>query len=104
MYKLYYYKLEEAEELKRLYSSWIGKKAHIGSGKTAMLKSILIKEKRNFSPLRKEEDLYRVVFEFDTGHRLSGHEFLFFNGFIFSFASGNRNQDITPNTGKSFYI
>jgi hypothetical protein len=82
MHKLYYYKLKEAEELRQTYVSWIGKKAHVGNGITSVLKTISVKPKRHFSPLKKQKELYRILFEFDGGYKLNTYEFLFHNSLI----------------------
>jgi hypothetical protein len=77
--KLFYYKFEEAEEIRKQFISWIGKKAHIGKGFTETLKAITIKPKRELNPLRRSEKFYRIIFEFENKQKLSGHEFLFYN-------------------------
>jgi hypothetical protein len=89
MDKLYYHKLDEAEELRRSYASWIGKRAHVGNGRTAILLAISIKQKRNLNASKQAEELYRIQFEFDTSHKLSSFEFLFYNGFVSSNEIGN---------------
>jgi len=79
-----YLKIEEAEELKKAYSSWIGKKAHIGNGVTDTLKKIIIRRKRPNEGLKVSngEKVYRIEFEFESEKKLSAVEFLFYNSLI----------------------
>jgi hypothetical protein len=77
-----YLKMEEAEELKRTYSSWIGKRAHIGKGQTDTLQAIHVQPKRTFKGHRPGKELYRVEFEFSNKKRYSAIEFLFYNSLI----------------------
>jgi hypothetical protein len=78
--KLHYYKLSEAEELKRTYSSWIGKKAHAGNGSISTLKSITIKQKRSARTVDANDHSFIVEFEFENRIRFRADEFLNNNG------------------------
>lgn len=77
----YYYKLNEAEEIKQTYSSWVGKKAHAGKGILATLTDIIIKEKRSRDKIQAEKN-YRVIFEFENKKKFAAHEFLKINSLI----------------------
>jgi hypothetical protein len=81
MRNLFYYKLEQAEEIKQTYHSWVGKHAHVGMGVTDTLKSIRIKPKKVKNP-RASTKLFIVEFEFDSNVTFSAHEFLFYNGLM----------------------
>lgn len=97
-----YLKIEEAEELKKAYSSWIGKKAHVGKGETDTLLAIHVKPKNNLNTGRPAEQLYRVEFEFVNKKRFSAIEFLFYNSLILGQAySGviRRNENGLRNVG-----
>ena len=81
MKNLFYYKLEQAEEIRSTYNSWVGKQAHVGLGMTGTLKSIRIKPKR----IKNQHDsnkLFKVEFEFDNNVKFSAHEFMFYNGLM----------------------
>jgi hypothetical protein len=78
MRNLFYYHLEQAEEIRQTYSSWVGKNAHVGMGVTCTLLSINIKPKKVRSG--KPPQLYKVEFKFDNNIKFSAHEFLFYNG------------------------
>jgi hypothetical protein len=75
----HYTGFSEADELKRTYSSWIGKKAHIGDGQMETLKSIIIKGSRSTTISGKNERHYTVYFEFENKKRLSAATFLAVN-------------------------
>jgi hypothetical protein len=79
MKNLYYYRLEDAEQIKLTFNSWIGKKAHIGKGIVEILKSITIKQKKQISSTSGQEEFYLVEFEFENGQVLSAHEFFYHN-------------------------
>jgi hypothetical protein len=79
MKNLYYYRLEDAEEIRRSFASWIGKKAHIGKGQVETLKTIIIKQKRQISSAVASIKFYRVEFVFENRKRLSAQEFLYHN-------------------------
>jgi hypothetical protein len=74
---LYYYKLEEATELRKKYLPWIGKEAHIGRGIKSVLTNIYIREIKSVSAPASEKN-YLVEFEFDS-KKFSALEFLFHN-------------------------
>jgi hypothetical protein len=82
MRNLYYYRLDQAEEIIQTYSSWIGKPAHIGRGLKETLKAIKVQEKRAPRNLKGSQKLYRVEFEFTNEKKFSAHEFLFHNGLV----------------------
>lgn len=74
-----YFSSEEAEELKRTYSSWLGKQAHVGNGVTDTLLSIRIVPGKTY-PAKKK--VFLVEFEFSNGKKFSAPEFLFYNGLL----------------------
>jgi hypothetical protein len=74
-----YYSLREAEEFKNRFSSWIGKKSHIGQGVTETLASIEIKQKKIVKPTRNSDMLFRIEFVYENNHKLSAHDFLYHN-------------------------
>lgn len=76
----YHFKLEDAENLKQTYSSWIGKPAHVGNGASDILKEITITPKNSMSLARKS---YAVQFEFINA-KLHAIEFLKNNGLSIS--------------------
>lgn len=82
---LFYYKLEEAEQIMQNYSSWIGKEAHVGKGTKGVLQSITIKPKRVTGLGTKTEKVYKVEFEFESNRRFSAFEFLFHNSLMSTF-------------------
>jgi hypothetical protein len=71
-----YLKKEEAEHLKRAYTSWIGKRAHVGNGVSGILKAINVKEK---TPRKGQDKLYHLEFEFENERKFGAVEFLFHN-------------------------
>lgn len=79
----FYYKLEEAEQLKQTYTSWIGREAHVGKGEKQRLHSIKILSSK--SPIT----AYRVEFIFGNGQSLNAPEFLYRNGLVQSFKHFN---------------
>jgi hypothetical protein len=74
-----YLTIEQAEELRRKYNSWIGKNAHIGKGVTDTLLGIHLVPKIHYKETEAER-LYRIEFEFRNQKRYSAAEFLFYNG------------------------
>jgi hypothetical protein len=82
MKNLFYYKLDEAENIKKAYSSWIGKEAHIGRGQTETLKAIHLKPKRENKLQKSPVKVYRVEFEFMTKKKFSAIEFFFHNSLL----------------------
>jgi hypothetical protein len=76
-----YFRIEEAEELKKMYSSWIGKRAHIGKGRTDTLKAIVIKPKSDSLP-QKNKELYMIEFEFQNRVKFSARQFLSHNSLM----------------------
>jgi hypothetical protein len=82
MKNLYYYKLHEAENIKKAFASWIGKEAHIGKGLKEKLTAIHLKPKREYKHLKRQSNFYRVEFEFETQKIFSAHEFFFHNSLI----------------------
>jgi hypothetical protein len=74
-----YYKLKDAQELIKIYSSWVGKKAHAGNGLLETLKGIVIKEKRRISANPANEKNYLVIFEFENKKKFPADEFLKIN-------------------------
>jgi len=77
-----YFKIEEAEELKKMYSSWIGKRAHIGMGMTDTLKDIIIKPKNSNMPENEKEEYYVIEFEFQNRMKFSARQFLLHNSLV----------------------
>jgi len=82
---LFYYKLEEAEQIRQNYSSWIGKEAHVGKGNKGVLMSITIKPKREPKQVKKQQRVYKVEFEFEAKRKFSAFEFLFHNSQMSTF-------------------
>jgi hypothetical protein len=77
---VYYYRLAEAEEIKKAYSSWVGKLAHIGNGKIETLKQIVIRPAREMMIFGKKEKAYKVFFEFENKKCFSAYAFMINNG------------------------
>lgn len=86
-----YYKIEEAEEFKQRFSSWIGKRTHIGGGVTETLKAIVITPKRILKPTHHNQKLFKIEFKFENRKRLSAYEFLFYNALL-SFQNNSEEQ------------
>jgi hypothetical protein len=78
---MFNYNLEQAEKLKKEFNSWLGKTAHIGKGKTEILKAIEVKPKRDMNWKKKPLQTYMVEFHFENNQKFSAAEFLFYNGF-----------------------
>jgi hypothetical protein len=78
---VHYYSLEEAEEVRQTYSSWIGKKAYTLSGIQEILKNISIKPGRIISGEKTRHGFF-VDFEFDNGGQCGSYEFMSRNGLI----------------------
>lgn len=89
---MYYYSNEQAEELKNKFEAWIGKKAHVGSGRTEILKQIHILSKKSRNPFTKNRKLFRVSFEFENKRRISANRFLQYNSQQFSKGTTSTNQ------------
>ena len=77
-----FFRIEEAEELQKMYSSWIGKRAHIGMGMTDTLKAIIIKPKSEIGPRHKSEMLYTIEFEFQNRKKFTARQFLQHNSLV----------------------
>ncbi|MCE3229300.1 MAG: hypothetical protein K0S32_3851 [Bacteroidetes bacterium] len=75
-----YYRLEEAEELRQTFSSWINKLAYIDTGETNILKRIIVKPKRSLKIREKNEKMYSVNFEFFNTKKIDALHFLINNG------------------------
>jgi hypothetical protein len=80
MNRSYYFNANDAREFKSNFNSWIGRKAHVGNGKTLTLQTIDIREKKQYKTNKDPEKLYRVEFCFENNKRLSTYELLFYNG------------------------
>lgn len=85
--KRYYYKLQEAEELKQTFSSWVNKVAHIGNGQLSVLKEIVIKPKKVILQQPPELQTYNVEFRFTNSRVLDAGHFLMTNGLRGSFSN-----------------
>jgi hypothetical protein len=81
MKNLFYFKLEDAEHMRKTYSSWIGKEAHTGKGKKQTLTGINIIQRRLHKPLA-QDAIYKIEFIFDGQKKLSAYEFLFYNSLV----------------------
>jgi len=93
------YTLDEAEGLKRTYSCWINKTAHIGNGRTDTLTAINVKLKRVQRTPIKPDKKYTVQFQFSNTIKLNAYEFLLNNGLI---SQSNYASNIEePNKPKS---
>lgn len=80
-----YFRIEEAEELQRMYSSWIGKRAHIGMGMTDTLKAIIITPKTENGEELPEDSpprLYTIEFEFQNRKKFTARQFLLHNSLV----------------------
>jgi hypothetical protein len=75
----YYYKLEEAELFKQRFTSWVGKRSHIGNGISQTLKAIEITPKAKLKHPSKTPKLFKIEFCFEGEIKLDAHEFLFYN-------------------------
>jgi hypothetical protein len=75
----HHYTLEDAEEIKKAYSSWIGKKAHIGGGSHKVLQEIVIRVSKNDNS---SERSYTVEFRFDDNRVFGAYEFGINNGLV----------------------
>jgi hypothetical protein len=73
-----YFRIEEAEELQKMYSSWIGKRAHIGMGMTDTLKAIIIKPAGSSD----DDDRYTIEFEFQNRKKFTARQFLLHNSLV----------------------
>lgn len=76
----FYYKLEEAEELRQTFTSWINKVAHVGNGQLSILKDIVIKPKRTFFRQPEELKTFYVEFHFNNAKAIDASHFLISNG------------------------
>ncbi|MGZ3900244.1 MAG: hypothetical protein ACXVO9_01555 [Bacteroidia bacterium] len=90
------YKFDEAETLKKIYSSWIGRDAHTGYGKKQVLKDIIITQHKLQRPLA-DAAIYKVEFIFNDNNVLSAYEFLSYNSLI----STNRVQETSNKKSSS---
>jgi hypothetical protein len=79
MKNLFYYRLEDAQQIKSTFASWIGKQAHIGNGRVETLKAIAIRPKRQIRSISKSREFFKVEFEFEGEKKFSVHEFIFHN-------------------------
>ncbi|MBA3665046.1 MAG: hypothetical protein H0W61_12670 [Bacteroidetes bacterium] len=77
-----YYTLQEAEELKHIYSCWINKAAHTGNGHIDILLNISVQAKRGIKGGAKTGRKYSVYFEFANTQKLAAFEFLTNNGLV----------------------
>jgi hypothetical protein len=75
----HHYTLKDAEEIKKAYASWIGKKAHIGAGSHKVLQDIIVRAGNNGIS---QEKLYTVEFKFDNGRTFGAYEFGINNGLV----------------------
>lgn len=73
----HYFTLAQAEELRKIFLSWIGKKAHIGAGYHETLKDIAIREGQEQIPSEKR---YLVEFIFENNRSFGAYEFSVNNG------------------------
>jgi hypothetical protein len=100
MKNLFYYKLREAEMIRNKYMSWIGREAHIGGGRTAILKSISIKLKKGKAGENTVEDLFKVEFEFAENKKFSAYEFFYCNSLpeLYTVLNNNIPKNPEPNS------
>jgi hypothetical protein len=93
MKNLFYFNWEEAENMKKIYSSWIGREAHTGKGKKQTLTNIVVTQSRQtgLGP----EPFYHVEFIFDNTKTLSAYEFLFYNSLVGVYPGSNQNTSKT---------
>jgi hypothetical protein len=77
-----YFRIQEAEELQKMYSSWIGKRAHIGMGMTDTLRAIIIKPKSETGPPEDSDRLYSIEFEFQNRKKFTARQFLLHNSLV----------------------
>lgn len=86
------YTIEEAERIKRAYSCWLNKAAHIGSGRIGILTDITVKRKRNTKNVVDRNKKYTVLFQFTRTIKLSAFEFLVNNGLVSPASDFNEYQ------------
>jgi hypothetical protein len=84
-----YFNLEQAENIRNTYSSWIGRKAHIGNGSTDFLTDIQLKPRHEFRPFRSEK-LYSIQFVFEGGQKFFAHDFFLYNGLMMTKLYSNK--------------
>jgi hypothetical protein len=77
----HYHTLPEAQEIKQTYSSWIGKKSHIGMGRQEVLKDITLKPGKPISVGESVEPGYYLEFVFEN-KVLNVYEFTVSNGLM----------------------
>jgi hypothetical protein len=75
-----YYSLEDAKEIMNTFTSWIGKKAHVGDGTTEVLKAIEIKESSRVVKALAPQKKYMINFRFEGRKKFAAAEFLRVNG------------------------
>lgn len=95
----FYYKLEEAEELKQTFTSWINKMAHVGNGQLSILKDIIIKPKRTFFRQPQELKTYYVEFRFNNSKAIDASHFLISNGLNNAFRQTTTNLKVAYKQG-----
>lgn len=78
--KKYYFNLQEAEEIKQTFLSWINKVAHVGNGQISILKDIIIKPRRTMFRQEPDRQLYHVEFQFINSKSVDASHFLMSNG------------------------
>jgi hypothetical protein len=74
-----YYSAEDAQELMKTFTSWIGKEASLGNGTKDILKVIEIKESKVSKGINPHQK-YAINFKFQNKVKLSANEFLGANG------------------------
>jgi hypothetical protein len=97
-----YYRLEEAEELRQTFSSWINKLAYVGNGETNILKRIIVKPRRTLKISTSNEKVYSVKFEFINSTKIDAQSFLINNGLcrVAEAYTENRRQNYIHETLK----
>lgn len=76
----FYYKLQEAQDLKDSFTSWINAIAHMGNGQMGILNEIIIKPKKTLFRQPQELKRYYVEFAFNNGKVIDASHFLVCNG------------------------
>jgi hypothetical protein len=77
----HYHTLNEAQEIKQTFASWIGKKVHIGKGKLELLKAILINSRIMIRTSERSENGFYLEFVFENS-KLNVYEFTICNGLL----------------------
>jgi hypothetical protein len=76
----YYYRYEDAEQLKQTFQSWVNKVAQTGNGEFSVLKNIDIKQKKTIFQQDPSLQTYSVEFQFVNSKAIDSSHFFLVNG------------------------